>query len=92
MKSIQSHKVPGIPKFFIVRPMIKSENISAEDQKKYQLGKCMLLYLIKHSRQDIANTTMELSKANNGAIPVAVTELLHLLKYVLDTKKFGVKL
>ena len=83
--------MPGMPKFLIVRPMIKIEKISAEDQKEYWLGVGVLLYLVKHSRPDIANATMELLKANNGVNPVAFKELLCLIKYVLDTKHFGLK-
>ena len=51
----------------------------------------MLLFLIKCARPDNANMTRELSKANNGAKPVAFKELLHLIMYVLDTKNFGLK-
>ena len=47
----------------------------------------MLLYLIMHSRSGIANKTRELSNANNDASPAAFKELLHVIKYVLDTKK-----
>ena len=52
----------------------------------------MLLYLVKHSRPDIANAVRELSKvldcSNNGAYK----EMLRCIKYVLDTKSLGLKI
>ena len=35
VKKMQSHKTPGTPKFWIVRPIIDSEKIYAEDKKEY---------------------------------------------------------
>ena len=52
----------------------------------------MLLYLVKHSHPNHANATRELSKANDGANPAAYKELLHVIKYVIDTKKLGLKI
>ena len=52
----------------------------------------MLLYLVKHSRPDIANATRELSKSMDGATEVGFQELLRVIKYVLDTEKYGLKL
>ena len=76
VKNICSHKTPGMPKFFIVGPMVESEKISPEDKPEYWLGVGMLLNLVKHSKQEIANATRELLKANNGANPAAFKELL----------------
>ena len=52
----------------------------------------MLLYLVKHSRPDIANATRELSKSMDGATEVGFQELLRVIKYVLDTENYGLKL
>ena len=49
----------------------------------------MLLYLVKHSRPDIANATRELSKANNGVNPVVYKELLRMIKYIVETENLG---
>ena len=46
----------------------------------------MLLFLMKHSRPDIANATRELSKENDGANPAAFNEMLHVIRYALGTK------
>ena len=69
VKNMWCHKMPGMPKFLIIRPMIKSEKILVECQKEYWFGIGKLLFLVKHSRPDFINTTMELSKGNNGANP-----------------------
>ena len=52
----------------------------------------MLLYLVKHMSHDPANATREPSKANDGVNPTAYKELLHVIKYVLDTKNLGPKI
>ena len=43
MQDFWSHKTPGMPKFLIMRPMIDSEKISAQDQQEYWLGLGVLL-------------------------------------------------
>ena len=63
-----------------------------EDQLTYRSGIGMLLYLVKHSCPNLSNMTRELSKANDGANPVAYKELLHVVKYVLDTEMLGLKI
>ena len=91
VKNVQSHKTPGMPKLLIVRFMIKSKNISA-DQHEYMSGVGILLYLIKHLQPDIANVTRELSKANNSVNPEAFKELLCVINHVLDTKNLELKI
>ena len=49
----------------------------------------MLLFLVKHSRPDIANVTRELSKSMDKANPAAFKELKRVIKFVLDTKDYG---
>ena len=90
--NIQSHKTPGTPKFLIIRPTEEIEEISIKDQREYQLGISMLLYLVKHSHPDLANATRELLKAINGANPAAYKVLLHVIKYVINTKSLGLKI
>ena len=89
---VWSHKTLGTPKFLMVRPMEENEKILTEDQQEYQSGVGMLLYLVKHSCPDLANRTRELSKAKNFANPVAYKELLWVIKYVINTKKLGLKI
>ena len=73
-----------MPKFLIVRPMIKSETILMEDQNKFWLGVGILFFLVKHSRPDVSSMARELSKAKDGANPEAYKESLHIIRYVLD--------
>ncbi len=51
----------------------------------------MLLYLVKHSRPDISNAVRELTKCMDGATPAAYKEMLRVIKFVLDTKQWGLK-
>jgi hypothetical protein len=52
----------------------------------------MLLYLIKYSRPDVANVVRELSKFMDGANLAAYKELLSVVKFVLDTRDYCLKL
>ncbi len=52
----------------------------------------MLLYLIKHSRPDIANAVCECTKVLDGAMEYAYHEMLRIIKYVFDTKDYGLRI
>ena len=52
----------------------------------------MLVYLIIHSCPDFSNATRELLKANDGANPAALKEVLDVIKYVMNTKNLGLKI
>jgi hypothetical protein len=52
----------------------------------------VLLYLIKYSRPDLANVVRELSKCMDGANLAAYKEMLRVVKFVLDTKDYCLKL
>ena len=49
----------------------------------------MLQYLVKHLRHNI---TQKRSNVNDAENPSAFCELLHLIRYVLNTKNLGLKL
>ena len=51
----------------------------------------MLLFLVKHSRPDIANAVRELSKCLDGATKESYKEMLRVTKFVLDTSTRGLK-
>jgi len=61
-------------------------------QSEYMSGVGMLLYLVKYSRPDIANAVRELTKCMDGATPAAYKEMLRLVKFVLCTKTWGLKI
>jgi hypothetical protein len=48
-----------------------------------------LLQFVKHSRPDIANPVHELSKCMDKATEAAYKEMLRVVKFVLDTRNFG---
>jgi hypothetical protein len=75
-----------------VRPSDKTEKIDGDLQSKYCSGVGMLLYLIKYSRPDLANVVRELSKCMDGANLAAYKEMLRVIKFVLDTKDYCLKL
>ena len=78
-------------KFSILRPVFDNEKISTEDQREYLSGVGMLLFLVMHSRPDIFSATWEMLKANDSANPTAFHELIWVIRYVNDTKNFGLK-
>lgn len=52
----------------------------------------MLLYLTKYTRPDLCNVVRELSKCVDGATMGTYTEMLRVIKFVLDTKNFCLKI
>ena len=90
VKDMPKYVTPGTPHQVIAR---KTEwKITPEEQATYRSGVGMLLFLIKHSRPDIANTVRELTKVLDGASPAAFKELKRVIKYVLDTEKLALKI
>ena len=52
----------------------------------------MLLYLLKHSRPDLSNVVQELSKGMDGAGLEHWKDMLRVIKYVLHTESYGLKM
>jgi hypothetical protein len=52
----------------------------------------MLLFLIKYSRPDLANVVQELSKCMDAASHAAYKEMLRVMKFVVDTKQYCLKM
>jgi hypothetical protein len=63
----RTYKTPAAPKTVIMRPHPGDPLISDAEQSKYRSGVGILLYLIKHSRPDLANCVKELTKVLDGA-------------------------
>jgi hypothetical protein len=51
-----------------------------------------LLYLIKYSRPDLCNVVRELSKCMDKATIGTYLEMLRVVKFVIDTKTFCLKI
>ena len=88
----KSYKTPAAPKSSIERSKELEGLLPKTEQTKYRSGLGMLLYLVKHSRPDIANAVRELSKVADIANQAHWKALMRLIKYVLGTRKFGLKL
>ena len=92
VSKLQTFKTPGTPHIGISRPLPEDPMMTKEESKVYRSGVGMLLYLVKHSRPDIANATRELSKVMDKPTPAAMKEMKRVIKYVLDTKDYGLKM
>jgi hypothetical protein len=88
----KNYKTPAGPKTFILRPKPGDPLISADDQFKFISVVGVLLFLVKHSRPDNSNVVRELSKVADGATPGHWKTMTRLIKYVLDTEDYGLKL
>jgi len=82
-------KIPAAPCTNVLRPIKGDELVSEEEQKQFRSGVGMLLFLIKHSRPDIANPVRELSKVLDGASPLHFKYMIRVMKYVMETKDYG---
>jgi hypothetical protein len=94
VRNLQTYRTPGTPNQGIVRAKKDEvmEKVNEEDHTLYRSGVGMLLFLVKHSRPDIANAVRELSKMMDGPSPAAMKELKRVIKFVLDTQDYGLKL
>ena len=67
------------------------ERLDKEKHSRYRTGVGMLLYLVKHSRPDIANAVRELSKCLDAPTMMAYKEMQRVAKYVIETPNKGLK-
>jgi hypothetical protein len=65
--------------------------LDTQSQRKYRSRVSMLFYLTKYSLPDISNIVRKLSKCMDSATWGAYNELLRVIKFVIDTKTFGLK-
>jgi len=70
----------------------EDKKISKEDQKVYQSAVGMLLYLLKYLHPCLANPLHKLSKALDGASQGTFKELKRVIKFVLNTANYGLKI
>jgi hypothetical protein len=82
---------PGRPRFKVQRSKINMVVLDPQSQRKYRSGVGTLLYLTKYSQSDISNIVQELSKCMDSATLGAYNQLLRVIKFVIDTKTFGLK-
>jgi len=93
VKKLQMYRTPGTPGYGVLRPEKDDPmQVSKEEHTIYRSGVGMLLYLVKHTRPDIANITRELSKVMDKPTKAAMKELHRAIKFVLDTADYGLKI
>ena len=92
VKESREYKTPGTPHKIQIRERDEEKIVSKDEQKLFRSGVGMLLYLVKHSRPDIANPVRELSKVLDAPDSGAFKEMLRVIKYVLDTQNWGLKI
>ena len=88
----QNYVTPGTPHVAMFRPGKEETTIDKHRHMLYRSGTGMLLYLVKHSRPDLANPVRELSKLLDCPTEAAFKELLRITKFTLDTKNRGLKI
>jgi hypothetical protein len=91
-QSCQRDKTPVTPNFGIVQPKGEDPRITEAEQRTYRSVVESLLHLTKHSRPDISNAVWELSVSMDGATPLAFKEMKRLVKFVIDTNEYGLKI
>ena len=82
---------PGTPRFTARRLENPEDKVCLEEHETYRSGVGTLLYLTKHSRQDICNPVRELSKTMDAPAPVHLKEMFKVIRFVLSTKDYGLK-
>jgi hypothetical protein len=87
----KKYMTPDTPRFKIQRSTNDIQVLNGKHQRKYRSGVGMLLYLTKYSRPDISNIVLEISKCMDSASWGSYQELLLAMKFVNDTKSFGLK-
>ena len=85
-------KNASMPKFLILRPVYYKDKVSVEDQTLFWFVIRMLLYLAKHSRPNIPNVILELSKVNGRVNEPAFLEMHHVIKSVIDIRNMRLKM
>jgi hypothetical protein len=61
-------------------------------QRRYGSGYGIIFHSTKYSRRDICNVVIELCKCIDGATIRIYLELLGMIKFVLDTRNFCLKI
>jgi hypothetical protein len=87
VESLKEFSTPSPPRTMVKRPDKEDALIHIDQQTKYRSGVGILLYLVKHTIFDIANSVRELSKVAEGAIMSHWKLLLRCIKYVIATQQ-----
>jgi len=87
-----TYTTPGTPNHYVILERDEAKRLSEEKHAIFRTGVGLLLFLVKHSRPDIANAVRSLSTVVSSPNEHAWKEMLRVIKYALDTKEYGLKL
>ena len=88
----KKNSTPSTPSFRLMRVKEGEAVLSPHNQTLFRCGVGILLYLVKHTRPDLANATRELSRAMDVANYIHWKELLRVVKYPLKSQEKGILL
>jgi hypothetical protein len=83
---------PGTPSKGLMKKVSDEEALDATAQTRLRSGIGMLLFLMKHSRPDLANPIREISKCMGKGNEEAMKEMKRIVKFVIDTIDYGLKI
>ena len=92
VQKLYNYLTPGTPGLHQVREKDTALMLPKETQERYRSGIGMVLYLVKYSQPDIANSVRELSKVLHCSTNGAYKEMLLCIKYFLGSKSLGLKI
>ena len=87
LKEKKKMSTPNTPLLKLIKVKEGEVVLSLEEQKLYRSGMAILLYLVKHTRSDLANTTSEPLKATDVANYLHWKELLCVVTFALHTQE-----
>ena len=91
-KEKKKMSTPSTSVFKLIRVKEGKVVLSPKKQKLYHCGVGILLYLVKHTRPDFANTTCKFWKAMDVANYLHYKELLRVITFALQTQEKGIVL
>jgi len=91
VKDLQTYATSRTPGLHMVHPVIVNTEMLAR-MPMYQSAVGTLLFLLKHSWPDLANPIRELSKVLDCPMEATFKELKRVIKFVLDTRDYGLKI
>jgi hypothetical protein len=89
---LRKYDTPGSPSKGILKNIKEEDVLNPMMQTRLRSGIGMLMFLTKHSRPDLANPVRELSKCMGKGDEEAMKELRHVIKFVIDTNDYGLKI
>ena len=86
------YKTPGTPGYSLIKPEGEIGILNQNEQTNYRSGVGTLLQFSNKTRPDITNAVRELSRGMDKATKAAEKEMYRIMKYLIQTKDYGLKL